>query len=91
MSLKVIELLETEELVENTKKQENYFLSIVKEYMSNSSIVWHIRGKGLLISIDIVIPNMRRQELLYNIRKKLFNAGIISTLYFTQFDCLLLH
>jgi 4-aminobutyrate aminotransferase len=49
-----IEIIEKENLVENSAKLGEYTLNRLKEMQEDSSIIGDVRGKGLLIGVEIV-------------------------------------
>ena len=55
VALKNIELIEREGLVENSAKTGEYFLTRLNELKARHEVVGDVRGKGLLLGIDLVV------------------------------------
>lgn len=53
-SLAVIEVIKNEHLLENATKQGNYIMKRLNEVKEESEILGDVRGKGLMIGIEIV-------------------------------------
>ena len=53
-ALAVIEIIKTENLLENALKQGDYIIKRLKEMQGKYSIIGDVRGKGLMIGLEIV-------------------------------------
>lgn len=53
-ALAVIDVIKTENLLENATKQGNYIMKRLNELKEKSQIVGDVRGKGLMVGIEIV-------------------------------------
>jgi len=53
-ALAVIDIIKNEKLLENSTQQGAYIMKRMKEFMKESEIVGDIRGKGLMIGVEIV-------------------------------------
>ena len=53
-ALAVIEIIKTENLLENALKQGDYIIKRLKEMQDKYSIIGDVRGKGLMIGLEIV-------------------------------------
>lgn len=53
-SLETIEIIKEEKLIENSINQGNYLMRLFKEIQEKYEIIGDIRGKGLMIGIEIV-------------------------------------
>ncbi|MEM3572074.1 MAG: aminotransferase class III-fold pyridoxal phosphate-dependent enzyme, partial [Candidatus Bathyarchaeia archaeon] len=54
VSLEIIEIIKEEKLIENSIKQGNYLMKLLKEIQGKYEIIGDVRGKGLMIGIEIV-------------------------------------
>ncbi len=55
----VLEVIEEEGLQENAKLVGLYYMSLLKELMQKYSCIGDVRGMGLFIGVELVIPNSR--------------------------------
>jgi 4-aminobutyrate aminotransferase len=53
-ALAVIDVIKSEKLLENATQQGAYVIKRMKEFMKDSEIVGDVRGKGLMIGVEIV-------------------------------------
>ncbi|MGQ9566329.1 MAG: acetyl ornithine aminotransferase family protein [Candidatus Bathyarchaeales archaeon] len=53
-ALAVIDIIKNEKLLDNATQQGAYIMKRMKEFMSESEIVGDVRGKGLMIGVEIV-------------------------------------
>jgi 4-aminobutyrate aminotransferase len=54
VSLEIIEIIKEEKLIENSIKQGNHLMKLLKEIQEKYEIIGDVRGKGLMIGIEIV-------------------------------------
>jgi len=64
VALAVIETLKKERLIENGTRMGNYLLSRLKEMKETYPIIGDVRGKGLMIGIELVKDQNTKQEHL---------------------------
>jgi 4-aminobutyrate aminotransferase len=79
VSLKIIEILENG-LLENVRKAGEYLLNLLKEIEKRYEIIGDVRGKGLMIGVEIVKDKKskerdkeRRDKIVY----KCFEKGVL--------------
>jgi len=72
VGLEALNLLTTEKLIENSQKMGEYFIAQLRHI--SSSFIKDIRGKGLLIGIEIEKQKISAREVCL----KLLDAGILS-------------
>lgn len=66
-ALAVLDVMNDEHLVENAHEVGEYLISKLKDLQSRSSHITDVRGRGLMIGIDLDIPHKEvRQRLIYN-------------------------
>jgi len=77
----VLEVIEEEKLQENCKKVGTYLLTELKKFRDEFSIVGDIRGKGLMLGIEVVESKETRKTLpaekILNIFEDLKDAGVL--------------
>jgi len=56
-ALATIETIETNKLVDNASKIGSYIVSSLQEKLSSNSYVKEVRGKGLMIGIEMTVPS----------------------------------
>jgi len=82
-SLAVIDVIRSEHLLENSTRQGDYVLNRLREIAESYPIIGDIRGKGLMIGIEIVKDQKERKpgigEALAIIRKS-FRQGLLTML-----------
>ncbi|MBB6521071.1 aminotransferase class III-fold pyridoxal phosphate-dependent enzyme [Pseudoteredinibacter isoporae] len=61
--LAALDIVETQNLPENAKQQGAYLLENLKEQLSAFSSVGEVRGKGLMIAIDLVVDKQTREPV----------------------------
>ncbi|MEM0025684.1 MAG: aminotransferase class III-fold pyridoxal phosphate-dependent enzyme, partial [Zestosphaera sp.] len=75
----VIKIIESEKLLENAEKVGSYVLKRAKEWMDQYEIVGDVRGKGLMIGIELV-KNRKTKEYarkeLESFLTKCFKKGV---------------
>jgi len=79
LSLKIIEILENG-LLENVKKNGEYLLNLLKEIEKKYEIIGDVRGKGLMIGVEIVKDKKskeRDKEKRNKIVYKCFEKGVL--------------
>ncbi|OFX88057.1 MAG: hypothetical protein A2W99_11100 [Bacteroidetes bacterium GWF2_33_16] len=69
---RLVQILEKEKMIKRAAEQGAFFLELLKKELRTSEYVVEIRGKGLMIAIEL--SNAHCAE---NIAKKLLNKGII--------------
>lgn len=66
-ALAVLDVMNDEHLVENAHEVGEYLIAKLKDLQSRSSHITDVRGRGLMIGIDLDIPHKEvRQRLIYN-------------------------
>ncbi|MFX1255087.1 MAG: aspartate aminotransferase family protein [Promethearchaeota archaeon] len=75
----VIKTVKEEKLLERSKKQGTYFLKRLNELKENYEVIGDVRGKGLMIGIELVDPKTKslNLELGVKIESDLLKKGII--------------
>ncbi len=63
VALRNIELVESEGLVDNSREQGEYLKNLLEERIGGHRIVGEIRGKGLLIGVELVSNRETREPL----------------------------
>ncbi|MEM3061649.1 MAG: aminotransferase class III-fold pyridoxal phosphate-dependent enzyme, partial [Candidatus Bathyarchaeia archaeon] len=79
-SLETIEVIREERLIENSIKQGNHLIKLFKEAQEKYEIIGDVRGKGLMIGIEIVKePKLRTPgiEEADRILKKSIRQGVL--------------
>lgn len=79
-SLATLELLE-DGLIENAAKQGAYLLEGLKALMDKHSIIGDVRGKGLMIGIELVKDRLTKEphaEALHQVEMECFRRGLIT-------------
>ncbi len=61
--LAALSIVEEQNLPENAKRQGSYLLESLKEQLSSYSSVGEVRGKGLMIAIDLVVDKNSREPV----------------------------
>lgn len=61
--LAALDIVEEQNLPENAKRQGSYLLASLKEQLSSYPSVGEIRGKGLMIAIDLVVDKKTREPV----------------------------
>lgn len=65
-ALAVLDVLEKEELVANARSVGEYLMSLLKEVQKENSHIVDVRGRGLMIGIELDVPQkIVREKLLY--------------------------
>lgn len=72
--LAVFEAFDKENLVENSKRMGEYFIEKLNEIKKNTDKIVDIRGRGLLIGIEL------KPEIAKDVFDKLFDAGYLTSL-----------
>lgn len=84
-AIEAIQILHDEGLVENSKKQGEYFLSRLKELQRKHPIIQYVNGIGLLLCIRFENAAYKFAKLIPGIPEELFakltTGGIITELY----------
>ena len=57
----VIKVIEEEKILENTTKQGNYILSYLNELKDKFELIGDVRGKGLMIGIELVLDKKTKK------------------------------
>ena len=66
-ALAVIDVMEQENLVENAREVGDYLLDKLQELQKTEKHIVDVRGRGLMIGIELDIPHKElRQDLIYN-------------------------
>lgn len=74
-ALATLEVISEEKLVENASMVGEYMLKRLKKMQERHELIGDVRGKGLLIGIELV-KNRRTKEEALNEAKKLFMASL---------------
>lgn len=72
----VIDIIQEENLVENSEKQGKKILDHLREYAENERIIREVRGKGLMIGIDFRIRVKDLIQKAQNMNVLFLNAGL---------------
>ena len=81
-AIAVIDVIKEERLLENANKQGAYIMKRLAELKDKSSIVGDIRGKGLIIGIEVIDSresNKQYAEKSFEIVARLWKRGVITT------------
>ena len=76
----VIDIIRSENLLENAKEKGEYILKRLKEMESNYDVIGEIRGIGLMIGVELVKDKKTlepNQELLKKVLLKSFKKGLL--------------
>ena len=66
-ALAVADVMEDEHLVDNARTVGDYLLTQLKELQKTEKHIVDVRGRGLMIGIELDIPHKElRQDLIYN-------------------------
>ncbi|MBR1463883.1 MAG: aspartate aminotransferase family protein [Prevotella sp.] len=66
-ALAVLDVFESENLIENAQVVGDYLLHQLIDLKQNESAIQEVRGRGLMIGIDLAVPHSTvRQPLIYN-------------------------
>jgi taurine--2-oxoglutarate transaminase len=76
-ALKNLEIIERENLLVQVRETGVYFLERLKELANQFSFIRDVRGKGLLLAIDIGTDGIPDYELSKRITKELLHHGLI--------------
>lgn len=58
-----LEIIEEEQLVKNSQEMGHFILNLLQNFQEESSIVGDVRGKGLMIGIDLVVDKKSKIPL----------------------------
>ena len=78
-ALQVISIIRDEHLLENATKQGNYIMKRLKEMMEKYPIIGDVRGKGLMIGVDVVKDRKTKEfadKEAHDIMMKAFRRGL---------------
>jgi 4-aminobutyrate aminotransferase len=76
-ALTTIKLIREEHLIENALRQGNFILKRLKEMQEKYELIGDVRGKGLLIGVEIVKESKASAELeAKELEKKLWKRGL---------------
>lgn len=66
-ALAVLDVIESENLVDNARETGDYLMARLKEMQATEKHITDMRGRGLMIGIDLDMPHKElRQHLVYN-------------------------
>lgn len=66
-ALAVLDVIESENLVDNARETGDYLMARLKEMQATEKHITDVRGRGLMIGIDLDMPHKElRQHLVYN-------------------------
>jgi len=71
-----LEIIQEEKLIENSQKVGAFWLEILKSELSEFSFVGDIRGKGLMLAIELVEDKISKLPLNGDAVAKLFNLSL---------------
>ena len=78
-----IKIIEQEKLVENARKVGSYFKDKLEEFMKKHQIIGDVRGRGLLLAVELVTDRKTKQKFNPDIKineiitGKFYSRGII--------------
>ena len=78
-----IKIIEEEKLVENARKVGSYFKDKLEEFMKKHQIIGDVRGRGLLLAVELVTDRKTKQKFNPDIKineiitGKFYSRGII--------------
>ena len=81
--LKVIEIIEKENLIDNAEKMGDYFINKLKELKEEYGFVGDVRGRGLFIGIEIVkdkVSKIPDSELAKKLKQGLQERGVLTSI-----------
>jgi 4-aminobutyrate aminotransferase-like enzyme len=81
--LKVIEIIQKENLVDNAAKMGDYFIKEVRKLQEEYEFVGDVRGQGLFIGIEIVKDNLSKTpdaELAKKLKQGLQERGVLTSI-----------
>lgn len=81
--LKVIEIIEKENLIDNAEKMGDYFINKLKELKEEHGFVGDVRGRGLFIGIEIVkdkVSKVPDAELAKKLKQGLQERGVLASI-----------
>jgi len=81
--LKVIEIIQKENLVDNAAKMGDYFIKEVRKLKEEYEFVGDVRGQGLFIGIEIVKDNLSKTpdaELAKKLKQGLQERGVLTSI-----------
>jgi alanine-glyoxylate transaminase/(R)-3-amino-2-methylpropionate-pyruvate transaminase len=96
----VLEVIQEEKLQENCKNVGTYFLTELKKFQDEFSMVGDVRGKGLMIGVEMVENKETRKQLpidnVLDIFEDLKDEGILlgrgghygNVMFYISFKCL---
>jgi 4-aminobutyrate aminotransferase len=79
-ALATLEVMREENLLENSRSQDAYMMSVLRELQAESPIVGDVRGIGMMIGVEFVKPNTNKQpntEASERILRRALEAGMI--------------
>jgi len=80
-SLATIRVIEKEHLMENSTKMGEYAMKRMREFMETSEIVGDVRGKGLMIGVEIVEDKRTKKpggDLAHDIIHRAWKKGVVA-------------
>lgn len=60
-ALATLEVIEEEGLLENCREQGTYLLESLRQLQSRHPVIGDVRGKGLMIGLDLIVPGSDRE------------------------------
>ncbi len=88
-SLAALEIIDEENLVENSRKMGSYFLKKLEPFLEKYPFVGDIRGVGLLIGIEMVTDQVTKKPLpksvTYQIFDQFLKRGLLTMAYESNF------
>lgn len=60
-ALATLEVIEEEGLLENCRRQGGYLLNALRQMQSRHPLIGDVRGKGLMIGLDLIVPGSDRE------------------------------
>jgi len=80
-SLATIRVIENEKLLENAAKQGDYIVKRMKEIQETTEIIGDVRGKGLMIGVEIVKDKKSKEkdgDAAHDIIKTAWKKGVVA-------------
>lgn len=88
-ALAALEIIDEENLVENSRKMGEYFLNQLKPFLDRYSFVGDVRGQGLFLAIEMVKDKNTKEALPKNVCTRIFmeclKRGLLTMSYAASF------
>ncbi|NOZ42861.1 MAG: aminotransferase class III-fold pyridoxal phosphate-dependent enzyme, partial [Alphaproteobacteria bacterium] len=84
-----LSIIEQEDLVKNSRETGQYFLEKISHFKEKYSFIGDVRGRGLLLAIEMVADKETREPLSLDITNRIFNEflqkGLLTMAYTARF------